>query len=74
MESLGGDKVASIDWTLANNTVTTLRLDNIVKLFKAASDRNLSLQKKYKELKAKVNACTTADEVKAIVWKFYVVQ
>ena len=59
---------SKIEWTLADNTdvsVSQLDLENVIL---AVASRSNDLHIKYRELKQRVNAAQTVEEVEAIVW------
>jgi hypothetical protein len=58
----------TITWTTADNQRVPLGVADFAAINAAAATRSNELHVTYNELKQRVNAATTADEVRAIVW------
>lgn len=58
----------TIVWTTADNQRVPLAVSDFAAINGAAATRSNELHITYNELKQRVNAATTADEVKKIVW------
>ena len=58
----------SIVWTTADNQRVPLGIADFAAINGAAAQRSNHLHVTYNELKSQVQAATTADEVRAIVW------
>lgn len=58
----------TIVWTTADNQRVPLGIADFAAINGAAATRSNNLHVTYNELKQRVNAATTADEVKKIVW------
>ena len=58
----------SITWTTADNQRVDMEIADFAAINGAAAVRSNSLHIKYNELKQRVNAAQTVEEVKAIVW------
>ena len=59
---------STINWTLADNGSAPVTANDLRGVIAAAAVRNNSLHIKYNELKQRVNACESVEEVKTIVW------
>lgn len=66
LQDAGG--TGTIVWTTADNQRVPLGVDDFAAINGAAATRSNELHITYNELKQRVNAATTADEVRAIVW------
>lgn len=62
------DGAGTITWTTADNQRVPLGINDFKAINAAAARRSNDLHITYNDLKESVNAATTADEVKAIVW------
>ena len=58
----------NIEWTTADNTEAMVNADDLRGVVAAVAVRSNELHAKYRELKASVLACTTAEEVAKIAW------
>lgn len=59
----------TITWTSADNReIRKVTVDDLKSVVGAAAIRSNAVHVKYRELKARVEACTTKDQVAAIVW------
>lgn len=63
---LGGD---SLQWTTADNTETTVTVDDLKAIIAAVAMRGNDLHVKYRELKSQVEAATSKAEIEAITWE-----
>jgi len=66
LQDAGG--TGTIVWTTADNQRVPLGIADFAAINGAAATRSNDLHVTYNELKQRVNAATTADEVRAIVW------
>lgn len=66
LQDAGG--TGTIVWTTADNQRVPLGIADFAAINGAAATRSNELHITYNELKQRVNAATTADEVRAIVW------
>ncbi len=66
LQDTGG--TGTIVWTTADNQRVPLGVADFAAINGAAAQRSNDLHITYNDLKARVNAATTADEVKKIVW------
>lgn len=62
------DGAGTITWTTADNQRVPLGIADFAAINAAAATRSNSLHVTYNELKARVNAAQTADDVREIVW------
>jgi hypothetical protein len=62
------DGAGTITWTTADNQRVPLGVADFAAINAAAAVRSNDLHVLYNDLKQRVNAATTADEVRAIVW------
>ena len=60
--------VESIVWTTADNQRIAMTIADFAEVNSMAAARSNSLHIKYNELKQRVNACESVEEVKTIVW------
>ena len=58
----------AITWTTADNQRVDVGIADFAAINSAAAIRSNSLHIKYNELKTRVNACESVEEVNAIVW------
>lgn len=58
----------SIEWTLADNTNTTVTAQDLRNIITAVAVRANELHIKYRELKEKVLACQSKEQVEKITW------
>lgn len=58
----------SIEWTTADNTNVAVTAQDLRNIIANVAVRSNELHAKYRELKASVLACSTAEEVAEIVW------
>ena len=61
----GGGEIV---WTTADNQRVSMTITDFAAINGAAAVRSNSLHIKYNELKQRVNACESVEEVKTIVW------
>ena len=66
LQDAGG--TGTIIWTTADNQRVPLGVSDFAAINGAAATRSNELHVTYNDLKQRVNAATTADEVKKIVW------
>ena len=64
----GAGPSATINWTLADNGSAPVTANDLRGVIAAAAVRSNSLHIKYNELKQRVNAAQTVEEVEAIHW------
>lgn len=67
-QSLTDNGGGSITWTTADNQRVSMVIADFAAINGAAAVRSNSLHVKYNELKARVNAAQTVEEVNAIQW------
>lgn len=60
---------ATIAWTLADNTSTAVTSADLKQVIGAVALRSDALHTTYRELIERLEACTTSEEVSAIVWE-----
>lgn len=59
----------TLDWTLADNTVVEVDSRDLQRVIIMLAQQSNEVHEKYRELKEKVNACTTSEEVSRISWE-----
>ncbi|WP_405379556.1 DUF4376 domain-containing protein [Phascolarctobacterium sp.] len=67
LEQLG--ESASLEWTTVDNKDATVTAQTLKNIISAVAVRSNQLHVKYRELKEKVLACTTNEEVATITWE-----
>lgn len=58
----------SIQWTTAENTDVPMTVNDLNLVIASVGNRSNQLHIIYRQLKEQVNACTTVEEVEAIIW------
>lgn len=59
----------ALEWTLADNTNTLVTIRELLGVIANVANRSNNLHIKYRELKEKVLACTTKEELDKIQWE-----
>lgn len=67
IEDKGG--TGTIPWTLADNTETTIGLQDFIAINSAATERAEMLHFKYRKLRQKIDDATTIEEVARVKWE-----